>query len=74
MGFAVQGLQQSSNNVAKAAERISDPNRETSLDSDLIDMKINENNYKANAQVIATTKEMQETLLDALGRNVDINA
>jgi hypothetical protein len=74
LGFAVQGLQQSSLNVAKAADRVSNPDRTSDLSNDLIDVKINENNFKANAQVIATTKDMQETLFDALGQNVDINA
>lgn len=74
LGFAVQGLQQSSLNVAKAADRISNPDRASDLSTDLIDVKINETNFKANAQVVAATKDMQETLLDALGQNVDITA
>jgi len=72
LGFAVQGLQQSSLNVAKAADRVSNPERQSDLASDLVDVKINENNFAANAQIVKTTSEMQDTLFEAVGKNVNI--
>lgn len=63
---AVQGLQKSSANVAKAADNIANPQRGTEVTEDIIDIKINENNFKANALVVQTTKEMQETLFRAV--------
>jgi hypothetical protein len=72
LGFAVQGLQQSSLNVAKAADRVADPDRSSDLAADLVDVKINENNFAANAQVVKTTSEMQDSLYEAVGKNLDI--
>jgi len=69
---AIQGLQQSSLNVSRAAERIANPNSNSDLASDLVDVKINENSFAANAQVVATTSDLQETLIEALGQNLDI--
>ena len=63
---AVQGLQKSSSNVAKAASNIVDPNRTSEITDDIVDIKINSNNFKANALVVETTKDLQETLFRAL--------
>ena len=72
-GYAIQGLQQSSLNVAKAADRIADPNRQSDLSSDLIDVKVNESNFEANALVLKTTSELQDSLFEAVGKNLDIS-
>lgn len=40
------------------------------LDEELITMKVAEQAYKANAQVIKTTSEMQDELLNALDKKV----
>jgi len=63
---AVQGLQKSSSNVAKAADNIVNPQRGTEVTEDILDIKINANNFKANALVVETTKELQETLFRAI--------
>lgn len=63
---ALSGLQKSSLNVAKAADNIANPQRGTEVTKDIIDIKINENDFKANATVLKTAKEMQETLLRAV--------
>jgi len=63
---AAQGLQKSSSNVAKAADNIVNPQRGTEVTEDILDIKINANNFKANALVVETTKELQETLFRAI--------
>ena len=63
---AVQGLQKSSLNIAKAADNIANPQRGTEVTEDIIDIKVNENNFKANALVLETAKELQETLFRAV--------
>ena len=63
---AVQGLQKSSANIAKAADNIANPQRGTEVTEDIIDIKVNANNFKANALVIATEKELQEALYKAV--------
>jgi len=63
---AVQGLQKSSANVAKAADNIANPQRGTEIVKDIVDIKINENNFKANALVIQTTQDLQEALFRAV--------
>jgi flagellar basal-body rod protein FlgC len=41
-----------------------------SLDQELVHLKVAENNYNANAQTLSVTKELQETLLQALNEEV----
>jgi hypothetical protein len=72
LGYSIQGLQQSSYNVAKAADRVADPNRESDLATDLVDVKVNANNFEANALVVQTTSELQDSLFEAVGNNLDI--
>lgn len=60
------GLQTSSLNVAKAAQNISDPNSKTEVTKDIIDLKVNEQNFKANALVLETTKELHEELIESI--------
>lgn len=67
INFAVQGLQKSSLGVAKAADNIANQQKpETDLTEDIVDLKINEQNFKANATVLATTKDLQEELYQAI--------
>lgn len=63
---AVQGLQKSSSNISKSADNIANPQRGTDITEDIIDIKINSNNFKANALVVATEKELQEALYKAV--------
>lgn len=63
---SIAGLQKSSLNVAKAADNIANPQRGTEVTEDIIDIKVNANNFKANALVLETTKDLHETLLKAL--------
>ena len=65
---SVAGLQKSSLNVAKAADNIANPQRNTEVVEDIVDVKEGEQNFKANAQVLQTVKELQEDLY----RSVDI--
>lgn len=66
LGNAVQGLQKTSLNVAKAADNIANPQRKTEIVEDIVDIKINANNYKANALVVETANELQEALFRAI--------
>lgn len=63
---SIAGLQKSSLNVAKAADNIANPQRDTEPTKDIIDVKVNANNFKANALVLETSKELHETLLNAI--------
>ena len=62
LGNAVLGLQKTSANVAKSADNIADPKKNDSIVEDIIDIKINANNFEANALVVATAKELEEAL------------
>jgi hypothetical protein len=70
LGFALQGLQKTSLNVAKAADNIANPQRGTEIVEDIIDIKINANNFKANALVVEVTKDLQDDLYKAFDKNV----
>jgi flagellar basal body rod protein FlgC len=63
---AVSGLQTSSLKVAKAADNIANPQKGTEVTEDIIDVKQGQNNFEANALVLQTAKEMQETLFRAV--------
>ena len=63
---SIAGLQKSSLNVAKAADNIANSQRGTEPTKDIIDVKVNANNFKANALVLETSKELHETLLNAI--------
>jgi len=63
---SIQGLQKSSLNVAKAADNIANPQRGTEVVEDIIDIKVNEQNFKANALVLKTVQEMQDTLFNSV--------
>jgi flagellar basal body rod protein FlgC len=63
---SLAGLQKSSLNVAKAADNIVNPQRNTEITKDIVDVKQGEQNFKANATVLAATKEMQEDLYRAV--------
>lgn len=63
---AVSGLQKSSLNIAKSADNIVNPQRQTDLVEDIIDIEVNAQNFKSNALVIETVKDLQETLFNAV--------
>lgn len=63
---AVSGLQKSSLEVAKSSDNIANTQKNTEITEDIINIKINENNFKANALVLGTAKELQETLFRAV--------
>ncbi len=63
---SIVGLQKSSLNVAKAADNIVKADSATEVTEDIIDIKVNANNFKANALVLETSKELHETLLNAI--------
>jgi|GEM_PF-1484527 len=63
---SIQGLQKASLNVAKAADNIANPQKGSEVTQDIIDMKVNENHFKANALAIETAQEMHDTLLNSL--------
>ncbi len=66
LNTALGGLQKSSQNIAKSADNIANPKRQTELVTDLIDIRINANYFKTNALVIEKSKEMQEALFRAV--------
>ena len=63
---AISGLQKSSLNIAKSADNIANPQRGTDLVEDIIDIEVNAQNFKANALVVDTVQELQETLFNAV--------
>ena len=66
----LQGIQSSLKRAGELAARIASPNAiEASEDqfvSDVIELKQERNNLKANAIVIKTAEEMQDSLLDII--------
>jgi flagellar basal body rod protein FlgC len=70
LNTSIQGLQKSSLNVAKAADNIANPQRGTEIVEDFVDIKVNQQNFEANALVLKTTKELQETLFNSIDINV----
>ena len=65
---SISGLQKSSLAIAKSADNIANPQRKTEIVEDIVDVKSNQQSFKANAQVLETVKELQEDLY----RSVDI--
>lgn len=66
LNTSLTGMQKASSNVAKAADNIVDPQKNTEITEDILDIKINENNFKANALVAKTAKDLQEELYESL--------
>ncbi|PCH99882.1 MAG: hypothetical protein COB76_04700 [Alphaproteobacteria bacterium] len=67
---ALGGLQTASRGVAKAAENIADPAKQDRIVEDIVDIKISEAAYKANAAVIRVTSDMQDELLKTFDKEV----
>lgn len=65
---SVQGLQGAATRVAKAADNVAnvDTRPEVNLDEELVNAVKAKQDYAANAEVIRTEKELQETLLGTL--------
>lgn len=70
LNSSILGLQKSSLEVAKSADNIANPQKGTEPVEDIINIKISEQNYNANALVLKTTSEMQKELLHALDIHV----
>ncbi len=70
LNTSIQGLQKSSLNVAKAADNIVNPQRGTEIVEDIVDIKVNQQNFEANALVLKTIKELQETLFNSIDIDV----
>jgi len=62
LGIALGGLQAASQKVAGAANNIADPAQQDDLARDIVDMKLGEISFKANAAVIRTADEMSKEL------------
>lgn len=67
---ALGGMQAASRKVSDAAENIADPAKQDSLVEDIVDIKVAENSYKANAAVIRATSDMQDELLRLFDKEV----
>ena len=67
---ALGGMQNASRKVSIAAENIADPAKQDNLVEDIVDIKIAENSYKANAAVIRATSDMQDDLLRLFDKEV----
>lgn len=63
---SVIGLQTASANIAKSANNIANPKADSVAIDDLVDIKVNANNFKANALVLGVQKDLQEDLFRAL--------
>jgi hypothetical protein len=63
---SVIGMQTASANIAKSANTIANPKTENPPINDLVDIKINANNFKSNALVLGVQKDLQEELFRAL--------
>ena len=70
INIALGGMQNASRKVSDAAENISDPAKLDNLVEDIVDIKIAENSYKANAAVIRATSEMQDELIRLFDKEV----
>lgn len=62
LGIALGGLQAASQKVAGAANNIADPAQQDDLARDVVDLKLGEISFKANAAVIRTTEEISKEL------------
>jgi flagellar basal body rod protein FlgC len=63
LNTALSGMQGASRTVEKAASNIADPAKQDGLIEDIVDIKLAETAYKANAAVIRTASDMQDELL-----------
>ena len=66
LNTSIQGLQKRSLNVAKAADNIANPQRKADIVEDIIDIKVNQQNFEANALVLETVQELQDTLFNSI--------
>ena len=66
LNTSIQGLQKSSLNVAKAADNIANPQRKADIVEDIIEIKVNQQNFEANALVLETVQELQDTLFNSI--------
>jgi flagellar basal body rod protein FlgC len=69
VSIALSGLNAASTKVATAANNIATKQNET-LDRDIIDIRIAENDYKANLAVLKVAGEMERELLNQFDETV----
>lgn len=67
---ALGGLQAASQKVTGAANNIADPAQQDRMIEDIVDLKVGELSFKANAAVIRTTEEMTDELFKAFDEKV----
>ena len=72
LSTAITGLQGALARADKAAQNIVSPETSSggSLPRDIVDLKIAETEFKANAAVIRTAEEMSDTLLKSFDTKV----
>ena len=67
---ALSGMQKASRTVERAAINIATPEKQDTMVEDIVDIKIAENAYKANAAVIRVADDMQDALLSTFDKEV----
>ena len=67
---ALSGMQKASRTVERAAINIATPEKKDTMIEDIVDIKIAENAYKANAAVIRVADDMQDALLSTFDKEV----
>ncbi|MCD8497397.1 MAG: hypothetical protein LRZ85_04535 [Alphaproteobacteria bacterium] len=67
---ALGGLQAATQKVNGAANNIADPTQQDRLVQDVVDLKIGEIAFKANAAVIRTAEELSDELLHIFDEKV----
>jgi flagellar hook-associated protein FlgK len=67
---AISGLQTAAKTVNRAASNIANPAKADNYVEDIVDIKISETAYKANAVVIQTASDMQDELLKTFDQKV----
>lgn len=63
LSSALSGLQNATQKVNGAAANIADPAQQDRLIEDIVDIKLGETSFKANAAVIRATEEMADEML-----------
>lgn len=72
ISFAVSGVQTATAKINKAAQNIVSPNNPGGFGQieDIIDIKVAEQNFKANLVTLETAKDLSEELLNVLDETV----
>ena len=67
---ALMGMQNASRKIATAADNIATPEKQGNMATDIIDIKVAEVSFKANAAVIRASSDMQDELLHLFDEEV----